>query len=416
VPIALLALAIGAFGIGSTEFAIMGVLPDIAADLHVSIPQAGHLITGYALGVVIGAPLLTAAANRLSRKALLIGMMALFTVGNVTAALAQGFDMLMLARILTALPHGAFFGVGSVVAARLVHSSQRARAISLMFCGLTVANIIGVPASTALGHAFGWRMTFAAIAAIGAVAVIGVALLVPHQPQPTGVRISSELKAFRKPQVWLALGVATFGFGGVFATYSYIAPMMTQLAGGGPTSLAITLALFGAGMTVGNLIGGRLADRALMPSMYIALGGLAVVLALFALTVHSLVSAMITVFLIGTIAFIAIPAVQTRIMNAAEGAPTMAAAAVQSGFNIANAAGAFLGGLVISAGFGYSSPNLVGAALAAIGLGLAVLSGRLDKRQKVASPSRDAVPAAGAATVDDGAASETAERAETVRA
>lgn len=406
-PIALLALAIGAFGIGSTEFAIMGVLPDIATDLHVSIPQAGHLITGYALGVVIGAPLLTAAANRLSRKALLIGMMALFAVGNLTAALAQGFDMLMLARVLTALPHGAFFGVGSVVAARLVHSSQRARAISLMFCGLTIANIVGVPASTALGHALGWRWTFAAIAAIGAVAVLGVALLVPHQPQPTGVKISSELAAFRKPQVWLALGVATFGFGGVFATYSYIAPMMTQLAGAGPTSLTITLALFGVGMTVGNLIGGRLADRALMPSMYVALGGLAVVLAVFALTVHSLVSAMITVFLIGTIAFIAIPAVQTRIMNAAEGAPTMAAAAVQSGFNIANAAGALLGGLVISAGFGYTSPNLVGAALAAIGLGLAVLSGRLDKRQA----ARDERTAGDAVTT-----AETVERPESVTA
>lgn len=381
-PIALLALAIGAFGIGSTEFAVMGVLPDIAGDLHTSIPTAGYLVTGYAIGVVIGAPLLTVLANRLSRKRMLLAMMAVFTLGNLGAALAPNFDTLMIARVLTALPHGAFFGVGSVVAAKLVHSSQRARAISMMFLGLTVANILGVPASTALGHAAGWRMTFVSIAAVGILAMVSVALLVPNLTEDTRVRVSAELRAFTKPQVWLAIGVATFGFGGVFATYSYIAPMLHKLAGIGDTGLTITLALFGLGMTVGNLIGGRLADRALNPAMYTSLAGLAAILALFAFTVHNQVTAMITVFGIGTIAFIAIPTVQTKIMRAAEEAPTMAAAAVQSGFNIANAAGALLGGAVIDAGLGYTSPNLLGAVLATIGLGLALASGALDRRRK----------------------------------
>ncbi|WP_037345714.1 MFS transporter [Sciscionella sediminilitoris] len=403
-PIALLALAIGAFGIGSTEFAVMGVLPDIAHNLHVSIPQAGYLVTGYAIGVVVGAPLLTALANRLSRKHMLLAMMAVFTIGNLAAAMAPNFETLMAARVLTALPHGAFFGVGSVVAAKLVHSSQRARAISMMFLGLTIANVLGVPASTALGHAAGWRMTFASIAGIGAIAVIGVALLVPRMQEHGQVRISAELRAFTKPQVWLALGIATFGFGGVFATYSYIAPMLSNLAGIGPDGLTITLALFGLGLTVGNLIGGRLADRALMPSMYIALGGLAVTLALFAITVHNQVSAMITVFFIGMIAFIAIPAVQTKIMRSAEEAPTMAAAAVQSGFNIANAAGAFLGGAVIDAGLGYTAPNLLGAVLASIGLGLAIASGLLDKRRK---PVRTPAAIGSAATAEAPATPET---------
>ncbi|MGH3493578.1 MAG: MFS transporter [Sciscionella sp.] len=393
-PFALLALAVGAFGIGTTEFAVMGLLPQLADGVHASIPHAGLLISGYAIGVVIGAPLLTAAANRMPRKAMLIALMALFTAGNALSALSTGFTTLLIARVITALPHGAFFGVGSVVAAGMVPKAKRATAISMMFLGLTVANILGVPAATALGQHLGWRATFAAIAAIGVVAMLALALLVPRQARSRGHRLATELAAFREPQVWLALGIATFGFGGVFAAYSYIAPMLTRVAGFSQGSMTLLLAVFGLGMTVGNLIGGKLADRALMPGIYGSLAGLATVLGLFVWGAHSKLLAPIFVFGIGAVAFIAIPAVQTRIMDKAAQAPSLAAASVQSAFNIANAAGAWLGGLVIAAGLGYTAPNWVGAMLAATGLGLALCSGVLDRR--------------GAATAEHGTAERTA--------
>ena len=379
-PLALLALAIGAFGIGTTEFVIMGVLPQVAGDLGVSIPTAGHLISGYALGVVVGAPLLTALSVRLSRKTMLLGMMTAFTLGNLLSALAPGYGWLLAARVFTALQHGAFFGVGAVVAAGMVAPNRRARAISMMFLGLTLANVAGVPLGTLLGQHLGWRATFLAVAGIGLVALVAITALVPRQPVDAAAGVVGELRAFRRPQVWLALALATLGFGGVFACYSYIAPMMTQVAGYSPTAMTGLLVLFGVGATVGNVIGGRMADRALMPSLYVSLGGLAVVLALFTLTAHNQVTAAITLFLVGAISFLAVPTVQTRIMDKAVGAPTLAAAANHSAFNIANAGGAYLGGLVIDAGFGYTSPNLVGAGLAVVGLVLAAWSGRLDRR------------------------------------
>ncbi|MDT8913454.1 MFS transporter [Amycolatopsis sp. PS_44_ISF1] len=377
-PVALFALALGAFGIGATEFAMMGVLPAVAADLHVSIPQAGYLITGYALGVVVGAPLLTAVSGRFARKNLLLGMMAVFTLGNFAAAAAPGYGWLMAARVLTALPHGAFFGVGSVVATGLVGRERAARGISLMFTGLTVANVVGVPAATALGNAVSWRLAFALIGGLGLLAVLGLAVLVPPDPAHVPVRLRTELRAFTRPAVLLTLAVGTFGFAGVFATYSYISPTLTTLAGVGPAGLAVALALFGLGSSAGNLVGGRLADRALRPAAHLALGLLAAVLALFALTVHNEVTALITLTAIGLASGLVIPPVQLQIIRAAEAAPTLAAASVQSGFNIANAGGAALGGALIGAGFGYTAPSLAGAALALIGLGLALVPNRVN--------------------------------------
>jgi DHA1 family inner membrane transport protein len=390
----LLALAISAFGIGTTEFIMMGLLPEIAAAFHVTIPTAGDLISGYALGVVVGAPLLTAASVRLSRRTVLIGLMAVFTVGNLFAAIAQSYTMLLAARVLTGLPHGAFFGAGSVVAADMVPSNKRATAISMMFAGLAVANVIGVPAGTLISQHVGWRFAFVLIAVIGVASIAVIWLMLPPKPQSTGATLGPELATFRRPQVWLALAVGTFGFAGVFAVYSYVEPMMTHVAGYSTTSVNWLLALFGIGMTVGNFVGGRLADRALMPSMYGALAALSLLLAVFVATAHNQVMAAVTLFLIGAAGMACVPIIQTRIMDVARGAPTLAAAANHSAFNVANATGAFLGGLVIAAGFGWTAPSWVGAGLAGVGLALAVVSGALERR-----PAQNALPVKAAALI-----------------
>ena len=386
-PIALLALAIGAFGIGTTEFVMMGLLPEVADAFHVSIPTAGYLISGYALGVVVGAPLLTAASVRWPRRRVLMGLMTVFAIGNLLAALAPSYGTLLAARVLTGLPHGAFFGVGSVVAAELVARERRASAISMMFAGLTIANVVGVPADTFLSQQLGWRATFFVLGAIGVAAVAAIAWLVPQQ-QSAAPSLRRELAAFGDRQVWLALGVCMLGFGGVFAAYSYIEPLMTNVAGYSPGATNFLLALFGIGLTVGNLLGGRLADRALMPSLYTTLAGLGLALALFVFTAHNEATAALTLFLVGATGMACVPMIQTRIMDKARGAPTLAAAATHSAFNLANAAGAFLGGRAISAGLGWTSPDWVGAILAALGLGLALLSGALD-RPVPAVTSRD---------------------------
>jgi DHA1 family inner membrane transport protein len=384
VPVALLALAIGAFGIGTTEFVMMGVLPEAAADFGVSIPTAGHLIAGYALGVVIGAPLLTAFAVRLPRKTMLLALMALFTLGNLLFAISPSQEWGVAFRFLAGLPHGAFFGTGAVVASSLVGRGDRAKAVSMMFAGLTLANVVGVPLGTLLGQRVGWRATFLGVAAIGLAAMASIRRLVPHQGRPAEVSLRGELGAFRRPQVWLALAIVMFGLGGVFACLSYIAPMLTDVAGFRPTQVTLLLALAGLGMTVGNLLGGRLADRALMPSLYTALLALGAVLGAFTVTAHHRVAAAITIFALGVAGFMIGPMMQTRIMEKAGGTPTLVSAAVQSAFNIANSIGAFLGGLVIAGGFGLVAPNWVGALLAAVGLSLALVSGGLDRRPRTA--------------------------------
>lgn len=379
-PIALLALAIAAFGIGTTEFVMMGLLPEVASNLHVSIPEAGGYVSLYAIGVVVGAPLLTAAGMRARRKTVLLGTMGLFTVGNVLSALAPTHELLLAARFVAGLPHGAFFGIGAVVAASLVDRDKRGQAISMMFIGLTVANIVGVPIGTLLGQAMGWRWTFGMVAGIGLVALAAVGTLVPQQPKPTDVSLRGELVAFRRPQVWLAFAVVVFGFAATFSFYSYIKPLLTDVTGYTPTAVTALLALFGVGMTVGTAVGGRLADRAPMRTLYIFLTALAASLLLFVVTAHSMVFAAINVFLIGATGFAAIPSIQARILDQAKEAPALGSASIQSTFNIANSLGAYLGGLVIAGGFGLVAPSWVGSLLALVGLGFALLSGWLDRR------------------------------------
>ncbi|MFE0654492.1 MFS transporter [Streptomyces sp. NPDC059534] len=403
-PLALLALAIGAFGIGTTEFVIMGLLPEIAADYGVSIPTAGLLVTGYALGVVVGAPLLTVLGTKVSRKRMLMLLMGLFVLGNVLSAVAPSFGLMLAGRVVASLAHGAFFGIGSVVAAELVAPDKKAGAIATMFTGLTVANIVGVPLGTFIGQAVGWRTTFAIVAGLGVVGLFGIAKLVPATPRPEGARLRRELTAFRNPQVLLAMAMTVLGFGGVFAAITYIAPMMTHVAGYSEGSVTWLLVLFGVGMFLGNLIGGRYADRALMPMLYVTLGGLAVVLALFTVFAHQKALAAIAILLVGALGFATVPPLQKRVLDQAHGAPTLASAVNIGAFNLGNALAAWLGGLVISAGLGYTSPNWVGAALAAAALGLAFWSAALERRTPA---SATAATATATATAADSAAAPT---------
>ncbi|MFI9742974.1 MFS transporter [Streptomyces sp. NPDC052494] len=390
-PLALLALAVGAFGIGTTEFVVMGLLPGIAADYGVSIPTAGLLVTGYALGVVVGAPLLTVLGGKVSRKRMLMLLMGLFVLGNTLSALAPSFGMMLAGRVIASLAHGSFFGIGSVVAAGLVAPDKKAGAIATMFTGLTVANFVGVPLGTFVGQAVGWRATFAGVAVLGVVGLLGILRLVPDMPRPEGAHLRRELRAFRNPQVLLAMAMTVLGFGGVFAAITYIAPMMTEVAGYSEGAVTWLLVLFGIGMFLGNLLGGRLADRALMPLLYVTLGGLAVVLALFTVFAHDKVLAAITILLIGALGFATVPPLQKRVLDHAHGAPTLASAVNIGAFNLGNALAAWLGGLVIAAGFGYTSANWVGAALAAAALGLAFWSAALERRTPATAPAEAGV-------------------------
>ncbi|MFI6156321.1 MFS transporter [Kitasatospora sp. NPDC051170] len=389
-PLALLALAIGAFGIGTTEFVVMGLLPEIAGDYGVSIPSAGLLVTGYAIGVVVGAPLMTALGTRISRKRMLMILMGLFTAGNLLSAAAPTMGVMLAGRIVASLAHGAFFGIGSVVAADLVAPDRKAGAIATMFTGLTVANIVGVPLGTFIGQAVGWRTTFTVVAALGVVGLLGIARLVPTLPSPESANLRGELKAFRNPQVLLAMAMTVLGFGGVFAAITYIAPMMTRVAGYSDGAVTWLLVLFGVGMFLGNLLGGRFADRRLMPMLYASLGGLAVVLALFTLTAHDKVLAAVTILLVGALGFATVPPLQKRVLDQAHGAPTLASAVNIGAFNLGNALAAWLGGQVIAAGFGYTAPNWVGALLAGAALLLALRSAQLERRTAV----RTSAPAA----------------------
>ncbi|MEE1928600.1 MFS transporter [Streptomyces sp. TRM 70351] len=384
-PLAVLALAIGAFGIGMTEFVMMGLLPNVADDLGTSVPTAGHLVSAYAIGVVVGAPLLTAVGARVPRRRMLVWLMALFTAGNLASVLAPGFGTLMAGRFLAGLPHGAFFGVGAVVAARLVAPERRARAVAAMFLGLTVANVVGVPAGTALGQQLGWRATFLVVTAIGVLAMGALWALVPRVPLEPGAGLGGELRALADRQVLLGLLTAVFGFAGVFAVYSYLASMTTEVTGLAESSVTLVLALFGVGMTLGALLAGPLTDRALRPTLYGSLAALALVLVLFRFTVHTPWAALTTVVLIGAVGFMTTTPLQMLVMNKAQAAPTLASASNHSAFNLANAGGAWLGGTAISAGWGWTSPTLVGAVLAVAGLGIAVTAGVLDRAPARAS-------------------------------
>ncbi|MFC4517455.1 MFS transporter [Streptomyces ehimensis] len=380
-PLALLALAIGAFGIGTTEFVTSGLLPDIAADFGVSIPTAGLLTTGYALGVVVGAPVLAVVGGRVARKTMLMALMGLFVAGNVISAAAPVFGVMLAGRIVASLAHGAFFGIGAIVAAGLVAPRKKAGAIAMMFTGLTTSTVVGVPLGTLVGQNAGWRVTFLIIAGLGVLAVLGIAALVPRQPRPERTRLSGETAAFRNPQVLLAMAMTVLGFGGVFTMSTYLAPLVTDVAGYAPSSVTWLLVLFGLGMLVGNLIGGKYADRALMPMLFTALGGLAVLLALLPLAAHDKIATAVVIPLIGAFGFATVPPLQKRVLDQTADAPTLASAVNIGAFNLGNAMAAWLGGLVISAGFGYTGPNWVGAGMAAAALLLALLSASLERRE-----------------------------------
>jgi DHA1 family inner membrane transport protein len=392
-PVALYALAAGAFGIGVTEFVIMGLLLEVSADLGVSISAAGLLISGYALGVVAGAPVLTAATAGWPRKTVLLGLMLVFTLGNAACALAPDYWTLMAARVLTAFAHGTFFGVGSVVATSLVTPNKKASAIAVMFTGLTVANILGVPFGTWLGQALGWRATFWAVALVGLVAFAVIAVLVPRDGAPEERRsLTSDLAVLGRPQVLLGLATTVLGWVGVFALFTYIAPILTRITGFSEAAVSPILLVFGVGLVAGNLIGGRLADRWLMPTLLGSLAALAVVLAAMTFAAHDRVAAVVFISLFGAAAFATVPPLQMWVLDSAEGAGQSFAASFNIGaFNLGNAVGAWLGGAVIDHGPGLGALPWV-AALAPFGAFLlAAWSRRLDaRRRRTVTPLTDA--------------------------
>ncbi len=387
-PRALIALAIGAFAIGSTEFVVIGLLPQIADGLEVTIPAMGLLITAYAIGVMIGAPTLTALSARLTTRQTLISLMGVFIVGNTMSALAPSYTVLMIARVVTALAHGSFFGVGAIAARRAVAPEKATQAISLMFLGLTISNVIGVPAATFLGQQFGWRVIFAAIALIGVVTVFALRAWLPVDDVRMDLR--AEIASFRRKQVWLGLGITTIGFGSLFAVYSYISPIMSQLAGVSENGITVVLVLFGLGTTVGAIAGGRLGDRFGMPAVAVGLATTAVLLALFTVTSHNPVSATITLVLFGAVAFSLGPIVQNRIIVAAGTGGSLVSAANQGAFNVANAIGAAGGAYVIKVGFGLTGTMWVGAILAAAGAVMVLFAVAMDRRRAGQVAARDA--------------------------
>ncbi len=372
--LAIYALTIGAFGIGTTEFVIMGLLLQLAADLQVSVPTAGLLISGYALGVFVGAPLLTAALSKVPRKKALLALMAIFTLGNLACALAPSYAVLMVSRVVTSLAHGTFFGVGAVVAAGLVPADRKAAAISTMFTGLTVATLLGVPAGSWLGLHFGWRSTFWAVCVIGLIAMAVIARFVSAREAGcgSGVSLMEELKVLGRLHVLLGLAATVFGFAGVFAVFTYIQPLLTQVTGFSDAGVSAILLMFGVGMVLGNVIGGRLTDRAPIGMLLGSLAALALVLALMGFAMGHRVTAVLFVGLLGTGAFATVSPLQLRVLNQAQGAgQSMASSLNISAFNLGNALGAWLGGVVIASGPGLASLPRVAALLTLGGLAIA---------------------------------------------
>jgi len=373
---ALFALALGGFGIGTTEFATMGLLPEIAGDLGVSIPVAGHAITAYALGVVVGAPTLAALGARLDRRRLLLLLMVAFTVGNVLSAFAPSMGWLVLARFLAGLPHGAYFGVGAVMGTAVVGPEKRGRAVAAMMAGLTVACAVGVPLSAIVGHAVGWRWAFVGVGVLGLVTLAALHAWTPSLPSPPGTTVRTELAALRNRRLWIAFGAGAVGFGGMFAVYSYVKPLLTEVTGLGIALVPLVLALYGIGMTIGTVVGGRLADRSVLGTVIGSMIATIVVLVAIALVGAYPVPAVLALVLLGVTSQVLGLSLQTRLMDVSPAAPSLGAALCHSALNLGNAAGAFVGGLVIAAGFGYLAPAWVGAALTALGLVVVLVFGR----------------------------------------
>ncbi|KQY54646.1 MFS transporter [Lysobacter sp. Root494] len=387
IPVALYALTIGAFGIGTTEFVIMGLLLQVAADLKVTIASAGLLISGYALGVFVGAPLLTAATSRLPRKAALVELMVIFTLGNLACALAPNYEVLMAARVLTSLAHGTFFGIGAVVATSLVAADRKASAISIMFTGLTVATLLGVPAGAWLGLHFGWRATFWAVAAIGVLATAIIAAFVPKDDgDHGGIAIREEAKVLARPQVLLGLAATVLGYAGVFAVFTYIQPMLTRISGFSESAVSPILLVFGVGMIVGNLVGGKLADRRLLPTLVGSLALLALVLGAMTFALHNAVAAVLFTGLLGAAAFATVAPLQLRVLQQAQGAGESLASSFNiAAFNLGNAIGAWLGAAVIDRGPGLGAIPWFAALLTVGGLAIVLWSVRLETKRDAAS-------------------------------
>jgi DHA1 family inner membrane transport protein len=391
--LAVAALALGGFAIGTTEFVAMGLLPQIAGGVQISIPTAGHVVSAYALGVVVGAPVLAGLGARFPRRTLLVALMVAFAAGNVLSAMAPSYPMLVAARFLAGLPHGAYFGVASLVAADLAGPERKARAISRVLLGLSIANVVGVPAATWLGQTFGWRAAFAAAAVLAVATAVSVLRVVPWSPADHDATLRRELTALRRPQVWLAIATGAIGGGGMFAVYSYISPILTDRTGLALSAVPLVLAVWGLGMVAGNLVGGRLMDWRPTPVMLGTFVLMASIFALFALTSGRPVTAIPTIFLLG-MSLILPTGLQIRLMDVAGDAQALGAALNHSAFNMANALGAWLGGLVLAAGWGLAAPMWVGVGLSLSGMAVFGLSLALDRRGRGPGAGAGARPAA----------------------
>ena len=373
---ALLALAIGAFGIGVTEFSPMGLLPVMATDLGVSIPTAGLLVSAYAVGVMLGAPLMTLTTTKVPRRTLLIGLMGIFTLGNFLSAIATDYNMLLMARIVTSLNHGAFFGVGSVVAASVVAPDKRAGAVAAMFMGLTIATIGGVPLATWVGEVAGWRTAFWGITALGVAAMLALRFALPNIAADKDVDVKAEVSVLKRGPVLFALALTVIGSSAMFTVFTYIAPILQSEAKASTLFVTAMLVIYGVGLTVGNMLGGRFADKSVDKTLIVSLGGLIAMLVIFAAAMKWPLVAPVVIFLWGVASFAIVPPLQMRVMQEAHEAPNLASAMNIGAFNLGNAIGAALGGAVISQGLGFPAVSLAGAAMSAIGLVMVLLAKR----------------------------------------
>jgi DHA1 family inner membrane transport protein len=383
----LFALAIGAFAIGTTEFSPMGMLPVIADGVQVSIPTAGMLVSAYAIGVMLGAPVMTLLFSRFGKRAALMSLMFIFTLGNLLSALAPDYATLLLSRLVTSLNHGAFFGLGAVVAANVVPKEKQASAIAAMFMGLTVANVGGVPAATWLGQQVGWRLSFASTSGLGLLTIAALWLTLPSGEPGARPDVRRELKVLARPEVLLAMGTTVLGASAMFALYTYVAPVLDEITHASPGFVAFSLVLIGIGFTLGNTLGGRLADWSLDGATKLILAALAIIMTLLPLMLTTHLGAAIGLVIWGAAAFGIVPPVQMRVMQAATQAPGLASSVNIGAFNLGNAIGSALGGVVISQGFGYAAIPLVGAALAVGGLGLVWIGNARRRRVLISTPS-----------------------------
>ncbi|MBP2294548.1 MFS transporter [Azospirillum rugosum] len=384
-PLALLALAISAYAIGTTEFVVVGLLPTVATDLNVSLPLAGMVVSVYALGVTFGAPVLTALTGGVRRKALLLGLMGIFVAGNLLAGFAPNYEMLLVARVLSAFAHGVFFSVGSTIAADLVPEDKRASAIAMMFSGLTIAIVTGVPMGTWIGQHFGWRATFLAVSALGVIGALGVAALVPAKlSQPPAAGLGAQVRVLGKPRLLLAFAITALGYGGTFVAFTFLAPILETITGFSNSTVSLVLVLYGAAIAVGNVVGGKVANRRPVRALAWLFALQAAVLIVFTFTAASPVPALVTLAGMGALAFANVPGLQLYVVQLAQrhapGAVDVASALNIAAFNLGIAAGAFFGGQVVDSALGLAATPWVGGLFVLGGLALTLLSGALDRR------------------------------------